>query len=122
MQPFYCPHHLWRSSVSTPAAVLLLTTILLVFSAEARAEHAKGEEVNVVLISCVIDTTRKPLGFYVEAISSNTTQAPQPLIRPGEQCAQALHEYMTAGFELVNKLTATDQFLLTRKDKAVVQH
>ncbi len=116
------PLHLWRNSVSTSVALFLFAGILVAVSGESRADHAKGEEVNVVLFTCVIDTTKKPLGLYVEAISTNTTQAPTPLIRPGEQCAQALHEYMTAGFEIVNKLTATDQFLLIRKDKSVVQH
>ena len=95
---------------------------LLVLCTGSLAGHVEGEESNVVMITCVIDTDRKPLNLYVEAISANTTTRSVPLIRVGEPCAQALHEFLTAGFEIVNALTATDHFVLVRKDSGGIRH
>ncbi len=97
--------------------IILITALLLALTASAQAKHVEDEETNVVMFVCVIDTSKKPLGLYVEAISSNTTKHALPLIRTGEPCAQALHEFLTAGFEIVNSLTATNHFVLIRKDK-----
>lgn len=102
--------------------VVLTTALLLALGSTAEAGHFEGEETNVVMLLCVVDTTKSPVGLYVEALSSNTTKSSMPLVRTGEQCAQALHEFLTAGFEIVNKLTATDQFLLIRKDRTLSGH
>lgn len=113
-------HNAEGQSVSTTYS--LIAALLLSVAANAHAKHVEGEETNVVMFTCVIDTSKKPLGLYVEALSTNTTTHPIPLIRVGESCAQALQEFMTAGFALVNQWTATDQFVLVRKDRADRPH
>lgn len=101
---------------------IFIVALLLALTASAQAKHAEDEETNVVMFVCVIDLSKRPLGLYVEAISSNTTRHTIPLIRTGAPCAQALHEFLTAGFEIVNSLTATDHFVLIRKDKLGSSH
>lgn len=86
------------------------------------AAHVDQEEVNVAIVYCAIDTTRTPPALLAETISVNATKHPIPPIRPKEPCAQALHEFLTAGFELVNEDTATTVFVLTRRDRAIVKH
>ena len=96
---------------------------VLLICGEAYAGHvSKGKETNVVMLYCVLDTSKQPTAIVVEAVSVNLTRHPLPSIRPGAPCSQGLHEYLTAGFEILNHETATTVFVLTREDMAIVHH
>lgn len=103
--------------------LLIVLCTLLPVHQKAHAGHiSKGSEANVVMLYCALDNSKQPASITVEAVSINATRHPLPNVRPGASCAQALHEYLTAGFEIVNRDTATTQFVLVREDKAIVQH
>jgi hypothetical protein len=89
---------------------------------DVAAKHVPGHETNVILLYCVIDTSVTPTKIVVEAVSNNLTRHPLPQIMKGAQCAEALHQYFTAGFHLINRDTATSLFVLTREDEAIVEH
>ncbi|WP_126455734.1 hypothetical protein [Sulfuriflexus mobilis] len=103
--------------------IQVMLCAVLFICGQANAGHiTKGKEASVVIIYCVLDTTEKPVRIEVEAVSVNVTRQKLPHISVGESCAQALHEFLTAGFDIVNHDTATNYFVLTREDEALSSH
>ena len=123
-----------KNSISILASVLVLLATPGVF-----AGHFEGEETNVVIIECYVPMKRvqktfkgqkyqtyepeKPAEIRVRAISFNATTAPIPTVTTNNTCAQALHEYLTAGFELVRDVSLGEHvYMLTRRDKSKSAH
>ncbi len=84
--------------------------------------HVEGEEHNVVILHCAIDVDRKPHKIYVLASNINATQNPIPMVSENTPCAQALHELLTAGFEITESNLETLVFVLTRIDQSKHKH
>lgn len=122
-----------------PIKVLTCSLIMLFGVPDAFAAHADGTEINVVIMECYVPTNRvektfkgetyittettKPPSIRVKALSFNATAAAIPTVSANNTCAQALHEYLTAGFELVRDMSLGQYvYMLTRKDVSLVTH
>lgn len=109
--------------------------LLLLVPATTIGGHVMGAEVNVVILECHVPTVevekafrgrqwierepKQPPEVRLRAISWNATKAVVPMVTSNNSCAQALHEYLTAGFELERDVNLGRYiFLLTRKDNA----
>ncbi|MDH3609554.1 MAG: hypothetical protein OEQ24_09985 [Gammaproteobacteria bacterium] len=101
---------------------MVLVVTASIFPAVSMSGHNEGEETNVVVLVCVIDQD-KPHRIHVRSISVNTTQNPIPMVSTKTTCAQALHELMTAGFEITKSdLENYFVFVLTRIDQSRQKH
>ena len=97
-------------------AFVLLVMISL-WPVASVADELLGRETNVVIMVCVIDD-HAPYRIHVRSLSMNTTQAQMPTISTKTSCAQALHEFLTDGFEIIDSdLENYFKFVLTRGDK-----
>ena len=83
--------------------------------------HVEGKETNVAILVCAIDRD-PPYRIHVRSWSMNATRAQMPLVSTKTSCAQALHELMTAGFEIVESDLEYLLFVLTRIDPSTQTH
>jgi hypothetical protein len=96
---------------------LALLIVGALSSGASVADELEGRQTNVVIMVCVIDE-RPPHRIHVRSLSLNTTQAQMPLISTKTSCAQALHQLLTAGFEIIDSdLRRYFKFVLTRVDR-----
>lgn len=96
--------------------LIFLAVLLLFWPVASMGGHTQGEETNVVVLVCAIDKD-PPHRIHVRALSINRTSAHVPTISTKTTCAQALHELMTAGFEIAESdLENGLVFVLTRID------
>ena len=101
---------------------MVLVVAVSLFPSVSMGGHDEGEETNVVVMVCVVDQD-KPHRIHVRSVSVNTTQNPIPMISTKTSCAQALHELMTAGFEITKSdLENYFVFVLTRIDQSKQKH
>jgi hypothetical protein len=97
--------------------VLTLLSVVALWSAAGFSEGLQGRETNVVIMVCVIDD-HAPYRIHVRSLSMNTTQAQMPTISTKTSCAQALHQFLTDGFEIIDSnLENYFKFVLIRDDK-----
>lgn len=118
---------------------LTYSLVVMMVVPNALAGHLEGIEKNVVIIECYVPTHRvektfkderytvrepvKPPTIRVKALSFNATSAPIPTVSSNNSCAQALHEYLTAGFDLVRGVSLGPYvYLLTREDDTTSTH
>lgn len=109
--------NLARRVKTAVSLIAMLTLVCVLWPAVGSAEQLLGKQTNVVILVCVIDD-HSPYRIHVRSLSMNTTQAEMPLISTKTSCAQALHELLTEGFEIVDSdLENYFKFVLTRVDK-----
>ena len=96
---------------------VLITMAVAFWPAVSIADHTEGKQTNVVILVCAIDD-HAPYRIHLRSLSMNTTQAKMPIVSTKTSCAQALHEFLTEGFEIVDSdLENYFKFVLTRVDK-----
>jgi hypothetical protein len=109
-----------RAAATCVIAISLTVVISMAIAfwpAVSIADHVEGKQTNVVILVCVIDD-HAPYRIHVRSLSMNTTQAKMPVVSTKTSCAQALHEFLTEGFEIVDSnLENYFKFVLTRVDK-----
>lgn len=122
-----------------PIKILTCSLLVVLGTPGAFAGHVEGIERNVVIIECYVPmrqvektlkgekytTTEptKPPSIRVKALSFNATSAPIPTVSANNSCAQALHEYLTAGFDLVRGVSlGRHVYMLTREDASTASH
>jgi hypothetical protein len=122
-----------------PIKALTYSLLIVLGTPGAFAGHAEGTEVNVVVIECYVPVKQvektfkgekyitteptKPPSVRVKALSFNATSAPIPTVSSNNSCAQALHEYLTAGFDLVRDVSLGQYvYMLTREDVSTSTH
>ena len=122
-----------------PIKTLTCSVLLVLGTPGAFAGHAEGIEINVVVIECYVPVKQvektfkgekytttepsKPPTVRVKALSFNATSAPIPTVSSNNSCAQALHEYLTAGFDLVRDVSlGRFVYMLTREDASTSAH
>ena len=109
--------------MSTRLTHILLVTIVGLCPSVTMAKHVEGQETNVVVLACFIDS-EAPYRIDVVSSSVNTTSNPIPNITRHHSCAQTLHELMTSGFEIIESSleNLTFVFVLTRQDESKGKH
>ena len=109
--------------MKTYLTVLFLAVAVMLYPIASLGGHAEGEETNVVVMACLIDT-EPPYRIDVVSWSVNMTRNPIPIITRKHSCSQTLHELMTSGFEIVesNLENLTFVFVLTRRDQSTEKH
>lgn len=99
------------------ALTAVITMVVAFWPGVSIADQLEGKQTNVVILVCVIDD-HSPYRIHVRSLSMNTTRAQMPIISTKSSCAQALHEFLTDGFEIVDSnLEHYFKFVLTRVDK-----
>ncbi len=107
--------------MNTQLMIMALAIAVSLYPVLGMGGHVPGQEMNVVVLDCEISSD-KPYKIYVYAVSSNTTSNPMPTITEGKPCGQALHELLTAGFEIADSNLETYRFVLIRADQATHGH
>lgn len=81
-----------------------LALILLLGVARLSTAVSAGAAGNVVVVSCLVETTATPAEFRAIRIrgASSSANAPQLPTGPQTNCAQALAALLNGGFELLN--------------------
>ncbi len=108
--------------MKTQLMIMALAIAASLYPVLGMGGHVPGQEMNVVVLDCEISRDNKPYEIYVYAVSSNTTSNPMPAITEGKSCGQALHELLTAGFEIADSNLETYRFVLIRADQATHSH
>lgn len=108
--------------MKTYLTIMVLAVAICLWPVASIGGHVEGQETNVVVLVCVIDD-HPPHRIHVRSLSINATQKPMPTISTKTSCAQALHELMTAGFEIAKSdMEHYFVFVLTRIDESVHKH
>ena len=108
--------------MKTYLMIITLAVGISLWPATIMGGHFEGKETNVVVLVCVIDD-HPPHRIHVRSLSINATQKPMPTISTKTSCAQALHELMTAGFEIAESdMRLYFVFVLTRIDQSPHKH
>ena len=117
-----------------PKQALVLAVLAAIATTRVCAGHVEGSEVNVSIIECYVPMERvqktfkgqtytvnepkRPPDIRVRAISANVTPIKTPTVTSNNSCAQALHEYLSAGYELVRDVSlGAHVYMLTRQDE-----
>lgn len=108
--------------MKTYLTIMVLAVAICLWPVASIGGHTEGQETNVVVLVCMVDE-HPPHRIHVRSLSLNTTSNPMPTISTKTSCAQALHELLTAGFEITeSEMEHYFVFVLTRIDQSRQKH